>query len=300
MQGQGSQFKEYLAEEVNKYHGILVPIKAGLAERVLVRKAECARLHPNPADEFSDPAIGPNYQIISDYEHKIMECERYGNFTPPWKEPILVEKMSPDGYLLLNGHHRWAACVRLGRKKVGIKIINLTQETDIRRIIQNSPHDKRATFDLREVVFCGEDEETQAPPKFPFNRIFKERIRSGIPTLFHFLNTHGYDIWVYTSAYYSLEYIRKLFNAYHVHVDGIVTGSGRPQSKDSKSQKELNALIRNKYAQTVHIDRSTVVLSHAGKKEFEHFTLKDDPSLWSREVMQILQKKLHEEVSEDG
>ncbi|MBP3241914.1 MAG: ParB N-terminal domain-containing protein [Oribacterium sp.] len=35
-----------------------------------------------------------------------------------WGDPIIVEKMYPDGYMILNGHHRWAAATRLGLKKV--------------------------------------------------------------------------------------------------------------------------------------------------------------------------------------
>ena len=32
----------------------------------------------------------------------------------PWEEPLIVEKVHPEGYMLLNGHHRWAAALKTG------------------------------------------------------------------------------------------------------------------------------------------------------------------------------------------
>ena len=63
---QSSGFQEYLAEEIKKYGGVMIPVKAGLMERLLVKEAEIKKLHPNPDDEFCMPGIGPNDRIISD------------------------------------------------------------------------------------------------------------------------------------------------------------------------------------------------------------------------------------------
>ena len=286
MAGQKTRFDAFLADEAEKYHGVLVPVKANLLERIFIRKVPCNKLHPNPNDEFCNPAIGPNYEIISGYEHKLKEARMHTD--PPWEDPILVEKMIPDGYLILNGHHRWAACVRFGEKKIGVRVVNLTQETDIRKMISESDHDRRATFDLDEVVFCSEDVPVQDPPAFPLNKIYKERIREGIPAVFHFLTAHHYDIWVYTAQYYSIEYIRKLFRSYHVHVDGIVTGTGRPQDKENDTKKKLEQLIKGKYKQTIHIDDKTLIRSWSDKKDFDQFEISAEGASWSQQTLQIL------------
>ena len=60
-------FSEHLQEELKKYGGIMVPVKAGLAERLLLKKMPVTWLHPNPEDEFSWPEIGPNPGIINKY-----------------------------------------------------------------------------------------------------------------------------------------------------------------------------------------------------------------------------------------
>ena len=62
-----TQLEERIAEDICQMKGIMVPVKAGLHERQLVRKAKCSSLHPNPDDEFCMPKIGPNYEIISKY-----------------------------------------------------------------------------------------------------------------------------------------------------------------------------------------------------------------------------------------
>lgn len=287
MAGSNTRFDSFIAEEVEKYQGNLVPVKAGLLERVLVRSVSCRRLHPNPYDEFSIASVGPNYEIISDYVHRIKEGSLHGD--PGWDEPILVEKMYPKDYLILNGHHRWAACLRLGIDKTKIRVVNLTQETDIRTMIRNSQHDRRVTLDLDEVVFHdGSDEPAEKELPFPLKSIYKEPLRQGIPALFHFLSVNGYDIWVYTKKYYSLEYIQKLFRKYHVHVNGIVTGIARSKTPDPEARERVVKLFENTYQSTMHIDRQEITLTRANTKEFEQYEIKGDASFWSREVMNLI------------
>ena len=66
-----SEFEKYLAQKLKEDEGRLVPVKASARERLLVKKADIKKLHPNPEDEFCDPAIGPNDRIIADYVQKI-------------------------------------------------------------------------------------------------------------------------------------------------------------------------------------------------------------------------------------
>ena len=111
MREESSEFNDFLREEVNKYKGIYVPVKAGLLQRALVRHVSCKRLHPNPDDEFCFPDIGPNQENIGQYEKKIKQSKIY-ELSRPFDEPITVQKILPRGYLILNGHHCWAAAIR--------------------------------------------------------------------------------------------------------------------------------------------------------------------------------------------
>ena len=209
-------FDEFIADEVKRYKGVYVPVKAGMLRRALIRWAPCASLHPNPDDEFCSPKVGPNYRIISEYMNSFRLARHH---TKQYcEEPLIVEKIRPDGYLILNGHHRWAAALRLGFSRIPVEIVDLTQEMDIKAILQGSRHDKRVTLDLDEVVFrpAGDDGMEKSLP-FPLRNIYKQRLRRGIPALFHYLNKKGYDIWLYTAGYYSADYIQRLFRKYGVH-----------------------------------------------------------------------------------
>ena len=260
----------------------------------MVRKAKPEMLHPNPDDEFCDPAIGPNYGIIGDY---IKMIRQYGSLTPnSWDEPLIVEKVHPDGYMLLNGHHRWGAAIRIGFSPLPISIVNLTQETDIEQMIRHSKHDKRVTLDLDEVVFCQGEDAAEKPFPFPRNKVFKERIRRGIPALFHYLAKQGYDIWVYTAQYYSMEYIRAYFRRYAVQLDGIITGTGRKTKDSVEARKRTEKLFNRQYTETLHIDREALLRTMRDTGTFEEYSIEEPAEEWSWAVMNIVRGLLGEGI----
>ena len=287
MAGSNTAFDEFIASEVKKYKGVYVPVKAGILQRALIRWAPCASLHPNPDDEFCSPKVGPNYQIISEYMYSF-RLERQSS-KQYCEEPLIVEKIRPDGYMILNGHHRWAAALQLGFRRIPIEIVDLTQEMDIRNILQYSKHDKRVTLDLDEVVFRPEgDDPAEKPLPFPLRSIYKQRLRLGIPALFHYLNKKGYDIWVYSAGYYSADYIQRLFRKYGVHVNGVVTGTGRKTGENKETRRELEALITAKYPETVHIDNKSVLRIFSQTKAVEDYTLGDGTEAWSMRVLDVM------------
>ncbi len=289
-----SAFDEFIAGEVKKYKGVYVPVKAGMLRRALIRWAPCDSLHPNPDDEFCSPKVGPNYRIISEYMNSFRMERRHSK--QYCEEPLIVEKIRPDGYLILNGHHRWAAALRLGFGRIPIEIVDLTQEMDIKTILRESRHDKRVTMDLDEVVFCPEgDDQAEKQLPFPLRKIYKQRLRLGVPALFHYLNKSGYDIWVYTAGYYSADYIQRLFRKYGAHVTGAVTGTGRKIGENAGTKRELEALITAKYPETVHIDNEAVLRIFSRTKEAEEYTLDKGTGMWSNRVIDVMETfKRHE------
>lgn len=279
-------FAEFIQQEVKKYRGVLVPVKASIPERMLFRRMSIDKLHPNPDDEFSMPNIGPNYGIISNYVRSIARQKNL--WTDNWDGPIIVEKVRPDGYMILNGHHRWAAAVRMNIRSVPVSIVNLTQETDIEKIIQASTHDKRVTLDLDEVVFCGEGEAAEKKRGGFFGRKDKKSVRLGIPALLHFLTRQGYDIWVYTSGYYSDDFIRNYLKKYRVIVDGVITGMARKTADRKELQEKTEQMVARHYKETLHIANDSIVRIKHGTKDFEDFEVKTDPENWSYTVMSIV------------
>ena len=300
MAGAQTELEEYLAGEIRKYKGVSVPLRAGMLERMTKKKLSCDRLHPNPADEFCHPEVGPSFRIIGEYEKKIRKAMLYD--LDPFEEPVMVEKMHPDGYLILNGHHRWAAAMRCGAKKIPVKIVNLTQDTDIEKILKNSMHDRRVSLDLDEVVFgSAEDVHLEKPLRFPKRHFYRERLVLGIPALFHYLSVHGYDIWVYTASYYSYDYLRHLFRLYHAHVDGVITGTKRKvedTQENRKREERIKNLFSSSYRQNITIDRTMVLRTSPGQREYEEFPLSGENSDWSAEVLSVLEGFEKETVHE--
>ncbi len=285
-----TQLEEYVAKDIEERKGVSIPVHAGLLERLLVRKVSCQKLHPNAEDEFSIPSVGPSHKIISKYESQFRTAMKRGD--PPFDDPLIVEKLRPNGYLLLNGHHRWAAAMRCNIKKVPIRIINYASESDIKTILKKSQHDKRVTIDLDEVIFRSPDYEYLEKKAFifPLSLRFKQRVRLGVPALLYYFAQHGYDIWVYASEFYSIDDIQKFFKAYSVRVDGIITGVGKRDQNNSESEKRMKELINNKYQMTLHIDNDAILETHNKTKKFAEYEINATGEEWSQKAIAIVEE----------
>lgn len=280
-------------EDIAKYDGIRMPLKAGLIERLIVRKMRPLKLHPNPDDEFCFPSIGPNNGIISDYANR-MRSGKYWNGDLD-DEPLFIEKMYPDGYMILNGHHRWAAAMRIGMRRIPVRIVNVTTDADIDNALKNSVNDKRVSLDLDEVIFCRDDVYEKKPFLLPGN-LNRERIRLGMPALSHFLLNEGYDIWAYTRAYYSDDYIRHFLKAYHIKVTGVITGYSRKHWKKGKIDEKIEKKIMDKYNTTLNITNDEIIKIENKSGVFEQYDLNSDPADWSKSVIKTI-KSWHDEKS---
>ena len=285
MAGSKTWFEEFLEKETAWSRTESFPVKASLTERLLTREAECKKLHPNPADEFCDPAIGPNYEIIADYEQQYRQALSHSQEYYEG-EPLSVERLYPDGYRILNGHHRWAAAVRMGKKTIPIRIVNIMHEADVKKILEQSSHSRRAAIDLDEVILStGDNGPQEKELAFPWDIRYELRLRSGVPVLFRFLMENSYDIWLYSAQYYSFDTLQEFFRKYHVEVTGLVCRKSRRSGEGSVG---LERMIMEKYDYTVHIDNEAVVQIRPAQKEFREIELKADPDGWSRAVIEAV------------
>ena len=280
-----TQFDKFLEEDLERCRGVYFPVKTGLLRRLTTRKANVFDLHPNPDDEFCDPKVGPNYKIISNYQELYLNALKISyNFYED--EPIVVERLHPDGYRILNGHHRWAAVMRIGQPSIPIQIVNLSHEADVKKILENSANTRRAALDLDEVIFRSEgDGPLEKPLSFPWNRLYRERIRLGTPALFRFLSERGYDIWLYSSQFYSTDSIQHYFGHYQVKVDGVIAAIGKRAKSAGEGGQKLEKMITDKYRTTLHIDNDAVMRIDRDTKAFREYPLSAPPESWSQAVM---------------
>ena len=261
-----------------------MPARASLPEQLLVRNLPPLKLHPNPSDEFCMAGFGPNDEIIDKYMGKIRHNQKHN--LPVFDEPLIVEKMKPDGYMLINGHHRWAAALLLGLKKVPVRVVNMTHIEDILEMLEKSDRTKRAAINLDDVVFCqGDAGSCEKPLPFPLSLIWPERIRKGIPALCYTLQNEGYDVLVYSSAYPSSDHVNTLFRHHRIYVTGFVNGTEREKSWHGNDVAKVKALMEKKYHVTLNIDTDSISWIRSDTKEFDQIPVNAGGEEWAKEVI---------------
>lgn len=280
-----SDYVEKVLDDVKKYNGIRKTVRASLFERCAVKHCDPERLHPNPEDEFSQEDIGPNLEIVGGYVEDIKFPREHSKEI--FEEAIIVQKMEPDGYLLLNGHHRWFAALRMNVKKVHINIVNMVSETDLSRMMSKSDNTKLVSFDFDEVLITAEDD-NQAPLVFGFfSKKYSERLKKGAPEIIKAFQDNGYDVCVYTSGYLSEDDFKDFFSMYDLDVNIVVNGLNEKRKNSHGNSERIKELLRNKYKYIAHVDEKSVIYTDHITKEFEIFEL-DAEMPWEKGVVEKL------------
>lgn len=278
-------FQKLVLDDIKTYAGLSEPVKAGVLERMFVHNVLIKRIHPNPEDEFSITEVGPHYGIVGDY---LSAFKRRMDLSqkPYMEEKLMVEKMSTGGYMLLNGHHRWLAASRLGIKKAPVQIVNVTPAKEIFENINNSDRQMCVSFDLDEVLLtdgirCPKDKNI----RFPLNRIYKSGLRKNAGVLVNELQKMGYDVWIYTVNYHSVEYINGLMKIHKAKADGIVNGLG-----GKKGNSHIKEAFVKKYKYSIHVDNDMVLCVNTVTKVYESIDIDTNGADWSAEVINIIRK----------
>ncbi len=115
-----------IQEDVRKYKDNRKVVHADLVEILTTRHLSPDRMHANPDDEFCDPNVGANESIVEKYVNEAEKTLEDGGEC--FVEPIMVAKLSDGDYMIVNGHHRWAAAIKMGLDKVHVVIANPGEE----------------------------------------------------------------------------------------------------------------------------------------------------------------------------
>ena len=153
----------------------------------------------------------------------------------------------------------------------------------------------RVSFDLDEVLFVSPATHTTEPElPFPFNKIYKERLRLGTAALIPKLQELGFEVWVYTSSYRTQKYIRRLFRHYGVRFDGIVNAQRHLEEVQAGRRETLPQKIPSRYRISLHIDDEAIVAAYGREYGFEVFQLNAQDDEWEAKIIDRvlkLQKK---------
>lgn len=287
MSGNSEEYKALVLEDLTTFEGLSKPVRASILERLLVKKVNINRLHPNPTDEFTKENIGPNYKIVGDYANSMRQAQIHS--AAVIDEPIIVEKMSTGGYMILNGHHRWMAAHRTGIKRVPVQIVNVAPDDEIFEIIKNSNKNMCVSIDLDEVLLAERSSYPEdAKPSYVSKKLFPRILRYHSGALINELRNSGFDVWLYTDHFHSSEYIEVLLKHQKTNVDGIVNALSRRTTKGG-----LRKAFIDKYKYSIHIDNEEIICVNNESRDYYSVELKTSQNNWAADVIkQIRQLKL--------
>lgn len=145
----------------------------------------------------------------------------------------------------------------------------------------------RVSFDLDEVLFVlPQTHKTEPPLRFPFNKIYKERLRLGTPELIHRLQEEDFEVWVYTSSFRSERYIKGLFRHYKIRFDDIVNGERHLNEVQGKRKDTVPQKLPSRYRISLHIDDESIVVTSGKLYGFNVYHLNEPDELWQEKIME--------------
>lgn len=156
---------------------------------------------------------------------------------------------------------------------------------------ENQEEKMRVSFDLDEVLFVyPQTHKTEPELKFPFNRIYKERLRLGTPDLINTLQSLGYEVWVYTSSFRSEKYIKGLFKRYGVKFDGIVNANRHLKEVQKNNNTILPQKMPSHYRITLHVDDESIICSQGRTFGFHGYQLDAQDDNWKDKIIAYAEK----------
>lgn len=158
----------------------------------------------------------------------------------------------------------------------------------------NGREKMRISFDLDEVLFVfPQTHKTEPPLMFPFNLIYKERLRLGTPELIHKLQELGYEVWVYTSSFRSERYIKNLFRLYGVKFDGIVNGTRHLKEVQRDNATTLPQKLPSMYRISLHVDDEEIVCSLGRQYGYRTYQLDEEDDEWKEKIIKRAEEVRH-------
>ena len=143
----------------------------------------------------------------------------------------------------------------------------------------------KVSFDLDDTLFVSPDNfKTEAELKFPFNKIYKERLRYGTIDLMNWIKEQGIELWVYTTSFRSERYIRKLFRCYGIKLDDVVNGERHAREVQADKKEAMPSKYPGKYRIDLHIDDDISVKENGRAYGFKVFIIGAQDEQWTNKI----------------
>lgn len=145
------------------------------------------------------------------------------------------------------------------------------------------------SFDLDDTLFVSPDKfKTEDELKFPWNKVYKERLRLGTISLMKQLKDEGIHIWIYTTSFRSERYIRGLFLHYEIKLDGIINGERHAKEVQGDKSEPMPSKYPSKYRIDLHIDDDVSVLQNGKLYGFKVYLVGPQDDDWTKKILDIV------------
>lgn len=154
----------------------------------------------------------------------------------------------------------------------------------------------KVSFDLDDTLFVSpKNYKTEKELKFPFNKIYKERLRLGTIDLMNWIREQGIELWVYTTSFRTERYIRGLFRCYGIKLDFVVNGESHAREVQADKREPMPSKYPGKYRIDLHIDDDISVVQNGRTYGFKVFLIGAQDDQWiekiKQEIKEILKQK---------
>ena len=143
----------------------------------------------------------------------------------------------------------------------------------------------KVSFDLDDTLFVSPVKfKTEKERKFPFNKIYKERLRLGTIDLMRWIKEQGIELWVYTTSFRSEQYIRGLFRCYGIKLDEVVNGQRHAKEVQGDKRVVMPSKYPGKYRIDLHIDDDISVVQNGRTFGFKVYLIGEQDDLWTDKI----------------
>ena len=151
--------------------------------------------------------------------------------------------------------------------------------------------DLKVSFDLDDTLFVSpENFKTEEKLKFPFDKIYKERLRLGTIDLMRWIQDKGIELWVYTTSFRSERYIRGLFRCYGIKLNSVVNGARHAKEVQADKREAMPSKFPAKYRIALHIDDDISVLQNGRTYGFKVFLIGGQDDQWTEKIQNEIEK----------
>ena len=115
--------------------------------------------------------------------------------------------------------------------------------------------------------------------------LFPERLRKGTVDLIHTLQDRGVEVWVYTSSYRTVTYIKALFRHYGVHFDDIVNGERHEKEVQGNKKRPMPTKMPGFYHISLHVDDEISVVQNGQANGFRVIRVYEPDPRWADKIL---------------